>query len=680
MAELILASFAIYTVVFLVGWPWALWLSSVSGGAKCPVWLISPLIGQLIIGVGWIWGFGFAGGLVTATIFSLSLSMFGWFVSQASRRSRQSKSASLNFKVYRIVQILIVIFMVLILASRSQPSVHQTSYPTRIGPDLVAYTVSARIIVKDGTFSNLQSRIELENSSTLSELFSLSSNRNVYSIPSFPDQAAAEILLGALRWGVVGLIAELQFIGLTSNIFGLTNALSLLNIFFALAVLLNKSTRPTRTFSLQLFGSAIFLSSPSIVVAYLDGFVAQTIALPYIVLTCVGLISLFDTNHKFSVSSPILFLLGLAGLSVFYFDGLMLFGPVVVMTLVIGRRQFATCVSRVDKVDKITLLTISGLFLVGLIPLLLNIPQWLIKRFAESKTNGYWQPSWISIIELLGLTTKDWNVSGAWNAVSGHSISLQKQSVLWLISVPLLFLILRSVKKDHKIVLSAFLIILFLVFVMDTYLNLSNFRFFKVMSYGFPVIWICFFEFYQEFANRNSISGSAIRAFSRCLTLLLLLQLWVQIKPDTETTNPPYYLVEIMKDARSARAQQILVTSNVIGPANHVLMGSIAASSELFWMDRGFGGVSTNFDNRKHLPLYWAVFKDSDRPFQCLIDAIGVRAGDFVTTDFALLRLSDETVKQSNVYLEDFLKLYSGGIDFVRCDQTALTSSNNSSL
>lgn len=677
--ELIFISFAIYSVVFLIGWPWTLLLRNISGESTFPMWSVSPLIGQLIIGVGWIWGFGFTGGFVTATVFSLGISMVGWFLSRVIYRSQQSKSLLPNFRVKSIGHILIVIFMVLILASRSQPSIHQTSYPTRIGPDLVAYAASSRIIVKDMTFGSLQSRIELENNSTLSELFSLSLSKNVYSIPSFPDQASAEILLGALRWGVVGLIAELKLIGLTSNTFGIASAIALLNIFFALGILLNTTNHPRRYFSSRLFGSAIFVSSPSIVVAYLDGFLAQTIALPYIVLICFGLISFFDTEHSFSISRPILFLIGITGLSVFYLDSLLLIGPVIVTAIIIGRRKFALRASRVNRVEIKTMFTISIFFVVALIPLLPKIPNWLFKRFSETGINGYWQPSWISPIELLGLDTRDWRISNAWNAMKGFSVFPLNQIIYWLISSALLIFVFRAVRSQHRIVLSAFGIILFLVFVMDCYLGLSNFQFFKAMSYGYPIIWICFIEYHQKYSEKDSNSGAIIRALSRVFTLVLLLQLSIQIRPETTGSNPPYYLAKVSTDSTSNSAQEILANSNIIGPPNHILMGSIAASSELFWMDRGFQGVPTNFENRRLLPLYWAVFKESDWPFQCLIDAIGVRSGDFVTTDFALLRLSEETVKHSNIYLEDFLKQYSGGTDFVRCEQSARSNSNNSS-
>lgn len=669
MVQLILIAVAIYAVEYLIGLPWALWLRHLPGEYTPPVWLVSPLIGQLIIGLGWVWGFGFAGGFLVATIFMFALSIAGWFILSINLSSRRTKSVLPNFAFSNTAKILIVVIIVLTLASRSQPSLYQTAYPTRIGPDLVAYTTSSRIIVDDMTFSNLEARLEQENRTTLDELFSSSSNKNVYSIPSFPDQTAAEILLGALRWGVVGLIAELKMIGLTANIFGITNALTLLNVLFALGLLLKVFTRPNSSFSLHLFGSLIFVSSPSIVVAYLDGFIAQTIALPYIVLTCVGLFAIFDSRNRFSISKTVLFLIGLSGLSVFYFDSLLMIGPVIAIALIIGRRNFARNIQRLNRVELMTLLAVSGFSLVCLTPLLIKIPHWLIKRFAESKTNGYWQPSWISVVELLGFSTKGWRISGAWNAVSGFSMSLEKQAVLWCISIALLILIFRSVKSEHKIVLSAFGIILCSIFVMDTHLNLSNFRFFKVMSYGFPIVWICFIEFYQKYSERISEFGRMIRAFSRVFAILMMLQLLVQIRPDSNSFNPPYYLAGVMKDASTVKAQKILTKSNVIGPGNHILMGSIAASSELFWMDRGFQGISTNFENRSHLPLYWAVFKDSDQPFQCLIKAVGVRTDDFVTGDFALLRLSNETVKKSNIYLDDFLKDYASGPDFATCTQ-----------
>ena len=660
MAQLILFAVAIYTFEFLVGWPWALWLRYISAvGATPPVWLTSPLIGQLIIGLGWVWGFGFAGGLLVATVFIFALSVAGWFLLRKNFRSQRTTVVPGTFSLNNFGRIFSVVVIVLLLATQSQPSIFQTSYPTRIGPDLIAYTVSARLIVHDKTFNRLQARIEREANSTLEELFSESSGKSVYSLSSFPDQVAAEVLLGALRWGVVGLIAELKFLDPTTNTFGITNALVLLNIFFALSILLHISTALKKSFSLQLIGSTIFISSPSIVVAYLDGFVAQTISLPYIVLTFFGLMSILDTENKRSISRALLFLFGLTGLSVFYFDSLMFIGPVTVIALVIGRRKLAQYVCRIDRNGIRTLATTSSLCLVGLTPLLLKIPHWLVKRFSESKKNGYPQPSWISVIELFGLSTKDWRISGLWNAVSGHSMSPQKQIVLWLISIALLILIFRSVKSERKVVLSAFGIFLFSVFIMDRYYNLSNFRFLKVMSYGFPLIWICFMEFYQKYSERNSNYGQKVRAFSRILAILMILQLSEQIKPESKSPNPPYYLAGVMEEASTVEAQKILATSNVIGPGNHILMGSIAASSELFWMDRGFQGISTNFELRKMQPLYWAVFRNSDRPFQCLINAVGVRGNDFVSTDFALFRLSDQTIKQPNIYLDDFLKYYS---------------------
>jgi len=607
---------------------------------------LPSLVGVFAIGVTWLWAFGIGGGRSLANLVLAVLLLVGIYL-LGCRAIRYRLAHDPSSRRGSIHLSMIVLLGVTIVSAVSWTGLTQHSYPARIGPDAVGYVVSARVLTTASSYGSYEREIELRAGKSISELLSVNEPR-VYSLPSFTDQVGTEIILGALRWTTPGLIASItQFVG-NDGAWSILNTWALLCLLLSVGIGLELAVRRPYPIWLLVFGTTSFLTSTTVTMAYVDGFMAQVVVLPFIMVCVLAAISLKDPAVLIGCCGfrpSVLAVVGFAGMAVFYLDALLFAGPITVLFVAVTFvRQRQILPSR-DSLRR----TIFSAFLAILFcaPLLPHFWRWSISRLTQTAINGYWQPTWVSPIEVL-LQSPLYRSAEIFAAASKGSVTVGSffTVLMWLGSAILVYFVLRAaikLKLDTTLFVATSFVV-FAVYLQNTVRDLNNYQFLKAMSYAQPLLWITIIKVLD-----SSIKATKhrLRLFRVPLLVLAVISTAIYVLDVTSRDGITVYPNSISRAANADEVRKILTTSVVLGPGNHLLMGAVAASSDVLWAHRSFQGVATDFTELSNRPLYWLAFADGDVNLACIEERLGAESTSIRGGSFGLFRIADQADKSA---------------------------------
>ena len=308
----------------LLGFGWARFLQlSVNGFLAISILYLAPLILLLEVSVAWVWVYTLNGSINTVNQITLALSVSGYGL----LLNRTWISRLPKFRI-RFLKSWWPIFVVLFAAFPSFNGLKNWNYPVRIGPDAVAYAVGARVVQETSGYTRLRERIEKDSEKKLSELLD-TKNPAVYTMASYSDQIATEIILGALRYASVGSIAMVTQIAGDRSAFMVMNVLAGVALFLSVGICFDVLKRQRRKTWIPYVMSSSLAISPAILVAWHEGFYAHILVMPFVVLGIGRLLEILDSeSHKHkSVDIPIL--ISTIGIAAIYPDYVLYLVPVI---------------------------------------------------------------------------------------------------------------------------------------------------------------------------------------------------------------------------------------------------------------------------------------------------------------------------------------------------------------
>jgi hypothetical protein len=644
----------LYAFTTLLGLPYSRWILRSSPGEGSS--FLPSLLGLLILGISWTWGFGIGGGvLLVNALIAISL-LVGTGVALKTLRTSQPLYQNPSLRGWRHwsghVQIFLpLLATILLMSAPSWDGLNQHTLPARVGPDAVSYAVSAKIISEQFSYENYQSEIEERNGYQVRELLAVDRPR-IYEVPSYTDQIGTEILLGALRWGVPGIVATVTQVTGHHTSYGVINAWALLCVFLSIGLGLEATAKRRKNIVSIVAGVTAFVASPVVLAAYFDGFFAQLVAVPFMVITYSAVKGVSRTstkNRRTNQSQVSLLMIGVTGMTIFYPDALLFTVLVASFFIAItgARALYARTKPPFSGFSREELLIIRPAFWPGIaailtcLPLAIHLPRWVHDRISQTGINGYWQPTWVSPIEIIGMPIF-YGTREILRAVELGQVTPNENYIIvtWAISACVLYLTMRKNRRNHVLqqLLAAAALAVFFVYIQSDLRNLNNYQFFKAMSYAQPLFWMSLVTLLDEDETK---SPRRVRLFSVGISAIGLSLLISNVVNFGQGTTITKFSQEIAVDAEQPVAQAILTKSLVIAPGHHVLMGSLASTSDILWLHRGYQGMETNFGGLENQPTYWIVFKEGRDDFQCVLEHIDSTDKDFIGSSFALFRISE---------------------------------------
>lgn len=628
MISFIVAFIFLGTVVTVLGLGWSDWLRSRTiGGFLLPHVFLAPLVGLLINAVSWVWAFGVGGGYRGANFLTLILALGGYYLAVISRRSRSRvriEQESMGKRRIKFAPFLLPCIALIVAASPSFGSVTAFSYPARIGPDAMGYAISARVLNRSLSYTSLQTETEQRTGYRLAELLA-PDDPAVYSLPSFTDQVTTEFLLGALRWSATGLVASVtQFSG-DANAYSTINILAALAIAVAMGILYSalRQSRVTPFAATVLTTSLVV--SPATLIAWHDGFFAHILVLPFLTLgICVIWLKLSKKNEESnSVDRALLPLMTVAiiGTVSLYVDSLFFFVPlfVVLLGLLLIHKSSRSLGRKLSR----TVLLSGIVSTVIVLPLMLRSVRPIIHQL-NFKGGGYWQPTWLSPLELLGFTNV-FTRSSIFSAVkhSSTSVTLPIQILLWLLGVALLVGITRALRSHPPLQCFniAMLVTVSLVYLQSDGRHLNNYQYFKAASYALVPLLLIFASAMDHGRHLRKIGSN--RSALIVIVAIMATSLGLYTLKFSPTRYAGAYSAQISRDGEHLSVSSYLESHNVLLKGGHVQVGSLAASTDIYWMHRGAGGRETDFSSRLEKPVAWLLFSNTGSDLNCIMSIAG---------------------------------------------------------
>ena len=203
-------------------------------------------------------------------------------------------------------------------------------------------------------------------------------------------------------------------------------------------------------------------------------------------------------------------------------------------------------------------------------------------------------------------------------------MTLTTQIFFWAMSFILILLVTVSLRQLPGIqsLNLAMLCTVFFIFFQNNIRDLNNYQFFKAMSYALPIL-----VFLVAISWTTKISS---RITSKSLVVIVLLLVSAStfhyLRTFSSRIATHTYEQKISSDAVQPKVRRELERFNLLARGDHIVMGSLVSSSNIFWMHRGIQGYETNFMNRMVNPLGWIVFNDDKKLFNCISDHLGAPA------------------------------------------------------
>ena len=622
-----------------LGFGWARFLQlTVKGFSTISITYLAPLLWLLVVSVAWVWVYTLNGSVTTVNLVTLLVSLSGYGL--MLKRTHFVRPSKFEF---RFLKSWWPLFVVLVAALPSFNSYKNWNYPVRIGPDAVAYATGARVMQETSGYDHLRERIERDTDKNLSELLD-TKNPMVYSMASYQDQIATEIILGALRYASVGSIAIVTQITGDQSAFMVMNVFAGIAIFLSVGICFDVLRRQNRKTCTPYVVSSSLAISPTLLVAWHEGFYAHLLVLPFVVLGVGRLLEILDSKsheHK-RVDIPIL--ISIIGIVAIYPDYVLFLVPVIgvlllLLLIVQSTRQKGWSLLH-------TLARSSMVAAICLAPFVTPLFHWVLARLSQTKINGYWQPTWISPIEILGLV----NIYSGKNifravATGSTSATLAAQIFLWTMSFLLILSVTVSLRPLPGIqsLNIALLCTVFFIFLQNNVRDLNNYQFFKAMSYSLPVL-----VFLVGISWMTRVNPGIFAKFLGAAVILLMVTATFNYQREFSHTSQTHtYDQMISSDAAQPKIRRELEKYNLLARGDHIVMGSLVSSSNIFWMHRGIQGYETNFNDRTTNPLGWIIFNDNRELFDCVSDHLdepAVKAKDNSFHVYEVLAHSSATV------------------------------------
>lgn len=629
MIAFILAFLLLGAVLALLGFGWSDWLGSRTPNAfSLPHVVLAPLIGLLINVISWVWSFGVYGGHKGANFLTLILALGGYVSAAISRRigSRvQMEQPSIRKRRINLVPILLPCIALLIAASPSFQSATNFNYPARVGPDALGYAVSARVLNQSSNYTSLQTEIEKRTGYHLAELLA-PDDPAVYSVPSFTDQIATEYLLGASRWSSIGLVASItQFSG-DAHAYQAMNVLVVLAIALAMGILYS-ALRQSRVspFAASVL-TTLLAVSPATLVAWHDGFFAHTLVLPFLTLGISVIWHQLSTNkaESNSVERALLPLMtiAIAGTMSLYLDVSFFLVPfiVILLGLLVGHESSRSLGRKLSQAVLLSCIVST----VMVLPLVLRSIRPIINQL-NFKVGGYWQPTWISPLEVLGFINffTRGNIFAAVRR-SSTNVALPMQFISWILGIALLVGITRALRKHPPLQCFniAMLATVSMVYLQSDARHLNNYQYFKAVSYALVPLLLILTSAIDHGGLFRKIEGSKSALIA--IIAIVATSLSVYTLKFSPTRSAGTYSAEISRDGERPSISNYLASHNILTAGQHVPVGSLAASTDIYWMYRGAGGMVTDFSSRLEKPIAWLLFRDTGSGLECITSIAGV--------------------------------------------------------
>lgn len=605
-------------LMVLLGFGWARFLQlSVNGFSAISITYLAPLVSLLGVSVAWVWVYTLNGSINTVNQITLLISLSGYGL--MLKRMRFTRPSKFGFRFLKSWWPLVV---VLIAALPSFNSPKNWNYPVRIGPDAVAYATGARVMQETSGYDRLRERIEKDSGNTISELLN-TKNPVVYTMASYSDQIATEIILGALRYASVGSVAIVTQITGDQSAFMVMNTLAGIAVFLSVGICFDVLKRRNRKTCIPYVMSSSVAISPAVLVAWHEGFFAHVLVLPFVVLGIGRLLEILDSesHDRKRVDFPIL--ISIIGIVAIYPDYVLFLVPVIgallfLLLIVQSTRQKGWTMLQ-------TLARSSTMAAISLAPFVIPLSHWAIARLSQTKINGYWQPTWISPIEILGLV----NIYSGNNifravATGNTSATFVTQIFFWTTSFLLILLVTVSLRQLPGIqsLNIALLCTVFFIFLQNNVRDLNNYQFFKAMGYALPVLVFLVAISWDTRINPGIIS----KCLATVIIFLMITATFSYQRNFSYTSHTHTYQQTISSDAAQPGVRRQLEKYNLLARGDHIVMGSLVSSSNIFWMHRGMQGYETNFKDRTMNPLGWIIFNDNRELFDCISDHLGAPA------------------------------------------------------
>jgi hypothetical protein len=627
-------------ILSFIGGGWAKLISSrTTVFRQLPVLILAQLLAILEIAVVWIWIYSLNGGIHLVNSLVISITILGYAL--APKKSRLHSSSDVKPSVR--VSVISALLLVLVASFPAYQGLGSWSYPVRIGPDAVAYATAARVVQEVPGYATLKKQVESTSGIQISELLD-TEDPKVYSLASYSDQITTEILIGAHRYASVGLVALVTQISGDGSAFAVMNLLVAVSVFLSIgicrAILRSFGYGKIKTWLL----SCTLAISPVILVAWHEGFFAHLLALPFAVLGIGRLFSLSSlTVENGSEQKQLVdwqFLVAITGMCALYPDYLLFLAPFLVffLGLMLG---FSVTRSTGTLVLKKFLVT-GPLSLMFLAPFVFPLGNWVLARLSQVKINGYWQPTWISPLEALGL----------FNAYTGQRIFLAVKDnqivygrlteiFLWSTSAIFLALITRGLRKSPGLqsVNLALFMTMALIAIQNIQRDLNNYQFFKAMSFGLPIL-IFVTAAAWDFKVKVKIRDNLALVIVFFLMTFGTLNYMKSFNPMRDSHT---YSQAIAYDAQIPESRRQLEDYNLIAKGDHIDMGSLVNSANVYWLHRGMQGYQTDFSQRTEHPLGWIIFNDKSEYFECVTKHAGVPAVDSQSGSFKVYEIKKES-------------------------------------
>lgn len=490
----------------------------------------------------------------------------------------------------------------------------QLTVANRVGPDAVAYLLNTRVIYNGERLDDVRKRIELNSSESMSNL-SNPDNPLMYTLTSWNDQIASGFLFDALRWAPSALVSSvLSLPGLKfTDLFEISTVVLILSALIGSVLLGGYVAEVSNNKFLGVLSCISFLLCPITLFNWQEGFWLQILAMPYLVMLAI---SLFDVKDHDPDRSSVQLTVALLGIVLFYPDLLIIYLPLVVGVLALHFARLRKIPSR-----QFIQFWVQGIVtsLVLVIPLTIRLPKMIISRLIQSPTSGFWLPSWGSIFEIFGILNPYHSdnlyssIAKSSSLVPGWLLILNFVSVL-VISFGLLRSFNKSDVKVDILIVSVLggLITLYKVRTEGS----PNYQFIKLQGYLLPLIFILTMDAVGRLAIRLKHAGEI------CMRIWLVLLISVGIKfgydfrRSAATTH--IYHKDKMSLFDDVSAQKAFNSYNIIyAGSNIAVMGEIASAQSINWVHRDFGGLSTDFRDRKANPMA-LVLSDSEKQWGCL--------------------------------------------------------------
>lgn len=184
----------------------------------------------------WCWVYGLGGAIQEVNVMIVVLSLVGWLVALWKFKNGTSATADDERVKYRLADLAIVLaiigatLFVGLFPKMDTPTTLTMAF--RTGPDAIGNSIGVDALLRDGTYSELETKI-LQSSYHIKSMNTLldQKSKNVYTIPSLSTSVKAEFIMAGLRWGFSGVSANVV------SLVGLENLWVVLALLPALSVL-----------------------------------------------------------------------------------------------------------------------------------------------------------------------------------------------------------------------------------------------------------------------------------------------------------------------------------------------------------------------------------------------------------------------------------------------------------